>query len=79
MDKLYFGIEMEILVRPTEKLIKILVNNSQFCWDQEVTPESDDNAKKAVNRLALHKAVAFVLDAAGVPASPGEAVGYSKW
>jgi hypothetical protein len=79
MDILYFGIEMEILVRPKQKLIDILVNSKQFCWDREVTPASRDETKTAVNRLALHQAVASVLDAAGVPASHGEAVPYSKW
>jgi hypothetical protein len=78
MGNLYFGIEMEILVKPKDELIKILVNNKEFHWDQHVTPASNNDAKKA-NRSALHKAVAYVLDTAGVPASDGEGVPFSKW
>jgi len=73
---LYFGVEMEMLIRPRSSLMAIL--SSEYNWESGVTPATPDSNRRARNRRALHQAVAEILTSGGVPATTS-AGDYRDW
>ncbi|KAI0104179.1 putative amidoligase enzyme-domain-containing protein [Nemania sp. FL0031] len=73
--ELLFGIEMEMLVKPKDKLISHL-NGSD--WDNTLTSASRDESRKNANRFLLRQAIADMLTDEGTPATL-HAEDYSAW